>query len=126
MNQQNHSRHQILQSVPQGGHIMHIYDHAHMCTLRLFSFLLVIASTGEGLWGQTLHKEQEGSFHFTSTLGSCSVLPLQPCSIAVCRAFFKKKKKKSIRRVSINLPSGALILPLNWVNRIVYLKGRTL
>lgn len=35
-------------------------------------------------------------------------------------------KKKSIRCVSINLASGALIVALNWVNRIVYLKGRTL
>lgn len=39
---------------------------------------------------------------------------------------FRKGKTKSIRRVSINLVSGALIVALNWVNRIVYLKGRTL
>lgn len=34
-----------------------------------------------------------------------------------------KKKKKSIGSVSINLASGGLIVALNWVNRIVYLRA---
>lgn len=35
----------------------------------------------------------------------------------------KKKERKSIRSVSINLASGGLIAALNWVNRIVYLRA---
>lgn len=35
----------------------------------------------------------------------------------------KKKKRKSIGSVSINLASGGLIAALNWVNRIVYLRA---
>ena len=35
----------------------------------------------------------------------------------------EEEEKKSIGSVSINLRSGGLIAVLNWVNRIVYLKG---
>lgn len=125
MNQQNHSRHQILQSVPQAGHIMHIYDHAHMCTIRLFSFLLVIASTGEGLWGKHYIKNKREVFTSPQLWAAVPFFRCSPAALQFVELSLKKKKK-SIRRVSINLPSGALILPLNWVNRIVYLKGRTL
>lgn len=45
--------------------------------------------------------------------------------LSVCRQAEPAEKRKSMLGVSMNVASAGLIATLNWVNRIVYLKGMT-